>query len=78
MTLFLCQKFVSPNHSKFAYDQFYWDSYFIMLGLIDMEKLFWQKLCSNLLICIRSMVVCLLVIDINFVATQPPFFSQMV
>lgn len=31
----LPNKFVSPNAELFAEDQFYWDSYFIILGLID-------------------------------------------
>lgn len=30
--------FVSPDSSFFKYDQFYWDSYFTILGLVDSEK----------------------------------------
>jgi neutral trehalase len=30
----LPNKFVSPNHDAFRNDQFYWDSYFIILGLV--------------------------------------------
>ena len=30
----LPHKFVSPNHNAYKYDQFYWDSYFIIIGLV--------------------------------------------
>jgi len=32
-------KFVSPNSDIFRYDQFYWDSYFIILGLVKSKKI---------------------------------------
>jgi alpha,alpha-trehalase len=30
----LPNKFISPNHEIYKNDQFYWDSYFIILGLV--------------------------------------------
>jgi len=34
----LPNKFVSPNNGIYKYDQFYWDSYFIILGLVKCGK----------------------------------------
>lgn len=34
----LPNEFVSPNNQMFKNDQFYWDSYFIILGLIESQK----------------------------------------
>ncbi len=38
--------FVAPNHIKFDKDQFYWDSYFIILGLVDSGK---EKLAEGMI-----------------------------
>ena len=38
-TLALPNKFISPNKELFNKDQFYWDSYFIILGLIELKKI---------------------------------------
>jgi alpha,alpha-trehalase len=34
----LPHKFVSPNHGIYKDDQFYWDSYFIILGLVHSDR----------------------------------------
>jgi len=35
----LPNKFVAPNNAIFKHDQFYWDSYFIILGLLKSNKI---------------------------------------
>lgn len=38
VNLGLPHKFISPNHIIFKNDQFYWDSYFVILGLVQCRR----------------------------------------
>lgn len=76
----LPNKFVAPNHILFVNDQFYWDSYFIILGLVASGKV-------NLA---RGMVENFVYIYkrfnaipprnrfYNFGISQPPFLTSMI
>ncbi|MFA5248832.1 MAG: trehalase family glycosidase [Patescibacteria group bacterium] len=78
--LALPNKFISPNAELFAKDQFYWDSYFIILGLVVSGR---QKLA-------RGMVDNLVYLFNRFgfiparnlfpsiAVSQPPFLTSMI
>ncbi len=72
-------KFVSPNHTKFHQDIFYWDTYFIILGLIEAGKIKLAKgMVDNFLflfkrfhfIPVRNRIY-------SMVISQPPFLTSM-
>lgn len=75
----LPNKFVAPNHAYFAGTQFYWDTYFTVLGLVEAERLELAKgMVDNL--CFLFGKFGLLPARNSWTSlgrTQPPFLTRM-
>ncbi len=75
----LPNKFISPNRDMFKNDQFYWDSYFIILGLIESGKVSLAKeMVDNLVYLYKKFrIVPLRNRFYNLGISQPPFLTSM-
>jgi len=71
--------FVSPNHTFFANDQFYWDSYFIILGLLASGKINLAKgMVDNFLFLYQKFKIIPARNQFqNLGISQPPFLTSM-
>ena len=71
--------FVAPNHTFFRLDLFYWDSYFIILGLVASSRMALARdIVENLIYLFRKFgMVPQRNRWINISRTNPPFLSQM-
>lgn len=74
--------FVAPSSSrgKFGNDQFYWDSYFVILGLVETDQVdLAQGMVENLAyLCQRFGIIPMRNKYYNLGISQPPFFTSMV
>lgn len=75
----LPNKFVSPNSSRFGRDQFYWDSYFIILGLAAAGRIKLAKGMVDNFVFIFNKLGFIPVRNIfnSLVISQPPFLTSM-
>lgn len=75
----LPRPFVSPNHIFFKNDLFYWDSYFIILGLLNSRRIDLAKdVVENLLYLLRRYgIIFARNLRTSWGRTQPPFLTQM-
>lgn len=75
----LPNKFVSPNNEIFKCDQFYWDSYFIILGLIVHNKISLAKgMADNFVYLYRRFrIIPSRNRFYNLGISQPPFLTSM-
>jgi alpha,alpha-trehalase len=73
-------KFVAPNAELFRNDQFYWDSYFSILGLIPAKKVALAKgMVDNLLGLYRRFNIIPMRNKLfNLGISQPPFLTSMI
>lgn len=71
--------YVAPNHSFFKYDQFYWDSYFIILGLLKLGKIALAKgMVNNFAYMFRRYgIIPARNRYYNLGMSQPPFLTSM-
>lgn len=71
---------VSPNHEYFAGTQYYWDSYFTVIGLLESGKLTEAKgMVDNLIFLFKKFGFFPARNSLtSFGRTQPPFFTRMV
>ncbi len=71
--------YVAPNHSFFKYDQFYWDSYFIILGLLRLGKIALAKgIVNNFAYLFRRYgIIPARNRYYNLGMSQPPFLTSM-
>ncbi|RMG39157.1 MAG: hypothetical protein D6719_13955 [Candidatus Dadabacteria bacterium] len=76
----LPNKFVSPNNKIFKEDQFYWDTYFTILGLVVSDRIELARgMVENLFYLLeRFGVIPLRNRYYNLGLSQPPFLSSMV
>ncbi len=75
----LPNKFVSPNHDIYLNDQFYWDSYFIILGLVKCGR---EELAKGIVDNFIFMQKRFNIIPMrnrfyNLGSSQPPFLTSM-
>ncbi|MFO7711144.1 MAG: trehalase family glycosidase [Candidatus Woesearchaeota archaeon] len=72
--------FIVPNNELFEHDQFYWDSYFIILGLIETGQIRLAKgIIDNFAyLCNRFGIIPSRNRYYNLGISQPPFFTSMV
>lgn len=72
--------FVSPNASKFNKDQFYWDSYFIILGLVVSRRVKLAKGMIDNFVHLYDRLGFIPVRNffINLAISQPPFLTSMI
>ena len=75
----LPRKFVSPNDGYFAGTQFYWDTYFTILGLLDSDKGKLAKgMVDNLLFLYKKFGLILARNSYTSLGrTQPPYLTRM-
>lgn len=75
----LPNKFISPNSALFKEDQFYWDSYFIILGLIESGRVSLAKgMVDNLVFLYKKYGIIPSRNRLyNLGISQPPFLSSM-
>lgn len=75
----LPNKFISPNKDLFNKDQFYWDSYFIILGLIELDKINLAKgMVDNFVYLFKKYkIVPARNRHYNLGISQPPFLTSM-
>jgi alpha,alpha-trehalase len=75
----LPNRYVSPNASRFGRDQFYWDSYFIILGLVESGQVKLAKgMVDNFLYLLDKLgFIPVRNIFINLAISQPPFLTSM-
>ena len=76
----LPNRFVSPSKGLFAKDQFYWDSYFIILGLAASGKIKLAKgMVDNLMYLYEKYEIIPLRNRLyNLGISQPPFLTSMI
>jgi alpha,alpha-trehalase len=75
----LPNKFISPNKKIFNKDQFYWDSYFIVLGLVELNKINLAKgMVENLAYLFNKFkIIPARNRFYNLGISQPPFLTSM-
>jgi alpha,alpha-trehalase len=75
----LPNKFISPNKKIFNKDQFYWDSYFIILGLVELNKINLAKgMVENLAYLFNKFkIIPARNRFYNLGISQPPFLTSM-
>jgi len=71
--------YVAPNHSFFKYDQFYWDSYFIIMGLLRLGKVALAKgMVNNFVYLFKKYgIIPARNRYYNLGMSQPPFLTSM-
>ncbi len=71
--------YISPNSSHFHHEQFYWDSYFIILGLVESGRVKLAKgMVDNFLYLIKKLgYVPVRNFFPNLAISQPPFLTSM-
>lgn len=76
----LPNKFISPNHDIYKNDQFYWDSYFTILGLVKAKRVHLAKgMVDNLLhLQKRFGIIPMRNRFYNLGVSQPPFLTSMI
>lgn len=76
----LPNKFVSPNRILFKYDQFYWDTYFTILGLTVSGKIELAKgMVDNLIFLYKKFgIIPMRNRFYNLGISQPPFLTSMI
>ncbi|MBA3649442.1 MAG: hypothetical protein H0W62_12975 [Chitinophagales bacterium] len=75
----LPNKFISPNHGIFKNDQFYWDSYFIILGLVKCGRADLAKDMVDNFVHLqkRFQIIPMRNRFYNLGTSQPPFLTSM-
>lgn len=75
----LPNSFISPNNEIFRKDQFYWDSYFVILGLVDAGKIKLAKgMVENFIYLLnRFSIIPMRNRYYNLGTSQPPFLTSM-
>ncbi len=75
----LPKAYVSPNDSRFGRDQFYWDSYFIILGLVEAGRIDLAKgMIDNFVFLFDKLgFVPVRNTFSNLTISQPPFLTSM-